>query len=61
MVEGADLATSQKEIRPGGSIEGAQTTVSISDMNKPLEIELDESFSFNSEPIITGIVLSDLD
>lgn len=61
MVEGADLATSQKEIRPGGSIEGAQTTVSISDMNKPLEIELDESFSFNSEPIITEIDLSDLD
>lgn len=61
MVEGADLASSQKDVRPGGSIEGAQTTVSISDMNKPLEIELDELFSFDSEPIITEIDLSDLD
>lgn len=61
MVEGADLGTGQKDIRPGGSIEGAQTTVGISDINKPLELELDELFSFNSDPFISVIDLSKLD
>lgn len=61
MVEGADVGTGQKDVKPGGSIEGAQTTVSISDIEKPLELELDELFSFNREPFITEIDLSDLD
>lgn len=61
MVEGADIGTGQKDVRPGGTIEGAQTTVSISDITKPLELELNELFSLNSDPFIAEIDLSKLD
>lgn len=61
MVEGVDLGTGQKEVRPGGVIEGAQSTVGISDTTKPLELELEELFSFNSNPYIAEIDLSTLE
>lgn len=61
MVEGVDLGTGQKEVRPGGVIEDAQSTVGISDITKPLELELDELFSFNSNPYIAEIDLSTLE
>ncbi|WP_158241151.1 DUF5067 domain-containing protein [Planomicrobium sp. MB-3u-38] len=61
MVEGVDLGIGQKEVRPGGLIEGAQSTVGISDITKPLELELDELFSFNGTPYIAEIDLSTLE
>jgi len=61
MVEGVDLGIGQKEVRPGGVIEGAQSTVGISDTTKPLELELDELFSLNSNPYIAEIDLSTLE
>lgn len=61
MVEGVDLGIGQKEVRPGGVIKRAQSTVGISDMTKPLELELDELFSFDSQPYIATIDLSTLE
>ena len=61
MVEGVDLGIGQKEVRPGGIIEGAQAAVGISDTTKLLELELDELFSFNSNPYIAEIDLSTLE
>jgi len=61
MVEGVDLGIGQKEVRPGGVIEGAQSAVGISDTTKPLELELDELISFDSNPYITEIDLSTLE
>ena len=61
MVEGVDLGIGQKTVRPGGKIEGAQATVGISDITKTLELELDELFSFSSNPFIAEIDLSTLE
>lgn len=61
MVEGVDLGIGQKEVRPGGIIEGAQSTVGISDTTKPLELELDEVLSFDNNPYIAEIDLSILE
>ena len=61
MVEGVDLGVGQKEVRPSGVIEGAQSTVGISDTTKPLELELDELFSLDSNPYIAEIDLSTLE
>lgn len=60
MVEGVDLSIGQKEVKPGGSIQGAQDVVGISDINKPLELEIEEAFSFSSKPYTTVIDLSTL-
>lgn len=61
MVEDVDLGVGQKEVRPGGAIEGAQSTVGITDTTKPLELELDELFSLDSNPYIAEIDLSTLE
>lgn len=61
MVDGVNLETEQKKVKPGGEIEGAQTTVGISDVSKPLELELDELISFNKEPYTVELDLSELD
>lgn len=61
MVEGVDLGIGQKEVRPGGVIKSAQSTVGISDTTKPLELELDELFSLDSNPYIAEIDLSTLE
>lgn len=51
----------KKEVRPGGSIEGAQDIVGIDDLSKPLELELDELMSFESNPYLVEIDLSTLE
>lgn len=61
MVEGVDLSIGQKEVRPGGKIEGAHGVVGVSDPSKPLELELDELFSITSNPYIVEIDLSTLE
>lgn len=61
MVDGVDLGIGQKEVRPGGIIEGAQDVVGIDDMNGPLELELDELFSFEDNARISIIDLSTLE
>ena len=48
MVDGVDLEPSQKEIKPGGEID-AQTAVGIDDINLPLDLEIDLSFSFSDK------------
>ena len=58
MVDGVDLGIGQKEVKSGGKIEGAQDAIGIGDMSKPLEIELDELFSFKDNPYVTVIDLS---
>ena len=50
--EGADLGIEQKQVKPGGTVEGAQTSVGISNVTKPLELELNGLFSPNSKPFI---------
>ncbi|MEI3600179.1 MULTISPECIES: DUF5067 domain-containing protein [unclassified Oceanobacillus] len=61
MVDDVDLSIGQKEVRPGGSIEGAQDIVGIDDLSKPLELELDELMSFESNPYLVEIDLSTLE
>lgn len=41
-----------KEVKTGGKITGAETTISITNINKPLDIELDKAISFNSNTVI---------
>ena len=48
VVDGVDLGIGQKEVKSGGKITDAQTVVGIDDMDKPLELELSESLSFNN-------------
>lgn len=51
MVDGVDLGMGQKDVKPGGTITGAQGVVGIDDMNLPLEFEIEELFSFDTEPM----------
>lgn len=59
-VEGLNLEAGQREVRPGGTVEGAQNSVGIDDMSQPLELELEETFSFSGEPYTTTVDLSEL-
>jgi|SRR5690625_610973 len=61
MVDGVDLSIGQKEVRPGGEIEGAQDVVGIDDISKTLELELDELISFDDNPYLVEIDLSTLE
>ena len=46
MVDGVNFSLGRKEIKPGGEID-AQTVVGIDDLNIPLDLEIDLSFSFS--------------
>jgi len=59
-VEGVNLEAGQKEVRQGGKIEGAQNSVGIDDMSQPLDLELEETFSFSGNTYSTTINLSEL-
>lgn len=61
MVEGVDLESSQKEVKPEGKIEGAHDAVGINDMTQPLELELEELFSFDDDVYSITIDLSELE
>lgn len=43
-----DLEKKLKEAKPGASITGVEDGIGIADMSKPLVIELEDSFSFDS-------------
>lgn len=60
MVEGVDLGIGQKETKPGGIITGAQDVIGIDDTTLPLELELEETFSFTSKVYSMIIDLSTL-
>lgn len=51
MIDGVDLGIGQKEVKPGGTITGAQGYLGIDDLNVPLEFEIEELFSFEGEPL----------
>lgn len=59
-VDGVDLGKGQKEVKSGGKISGAHTTVGIEDMSKPLLLEIDELITFNKEPYYMEIDLNEL-
>lgn len=61
MVEGVDLGVGQSEVRPSGVIEGATDQVAIDDLSVPLELELDELFSFDNNARIVVLDLSNLE
>lgn len=60
MVDGVNLENSQKEIKPGGEI-NAQTAVGFNDINKPLELEIEEIFSLNDALFTTVLDLNNLE
>lgn len=47
--ETMDMINSKVVLQPGEEIENAQITVTIDDMSLPLELEVDEAFSFTNE------------
>ena len=57
MANDVDLGIGQKEVRKGGKVT-AEGVVDIDDMNKPLELELTESFSFSDDSY--ELVIEDL-
>lgn len=59
-VDGVDLGKGQKEVKSGGKISGAHTTVGIEDMSKPLLLEIDELITFNKDPYYMEIDLNEL-
>lgn len=59
-VDDVDLGVGQKEVKPGASIENCFATVGITDLSKPLELELDELITLSSDPYKTTIDLSTL-
>lgn len=60
MVDGVDLGIGQKEIKPGAKITDAQAVVGITDLSKPLLLEVDELISFTSKPYSLEVDLSKL-
>lgn len=46
-----DLSISQREVKPGSAVTGVQDAVGITDMSKPLVIELEEAFSFETRTL----------
>lgn len=62
VVMDSNIGEGQKEVKEGGKISGAETIVGITDINKPLVLELDEIFSFSKAKLIeTTIDLSELE
>lgn len=62
VVMDSNIGEGQREVKAGGKISGAETIVGISDINKPLDIELDEWLSFSKAKLIeTTINLSELE
>lgn len=59
-VDGVDLGKGQKEVKSGGKISGAHTTVGIEDMSKPLLLEIDKLITFNKDPYYMEIDLNEL-
>ena len=53
-----DLGKGQKEVKSGGKIIDAQEPVGIDDIDKPIDIELNESFSFDENTYT--LVIKDL-
>lgn len=49
LVEDIDLEKGQKDVKPGGKIENAQTSIGIDSMEAPLEIELTRLLSFDDD------------
>lgn len=60
MVDGVDLGIGQSEVKPGAQITGAQDIVAIEDLSKPLVLEVEEMFSFDSEVHSTILDLTTL-
>lgn len=52
-VEGGNYEQGQKEVKPGGSIEGAEEFMGIDDLSKPYILEVEEAFSFSNEDPFT--------
>lgn len=52
-VEGGNYEQAQKEVKPGGSIEGAEEFMGIDDLSKPYILEVEEAFSFSNEDPFT--------
>lgn len=48
-VEDVDMEKGQKDVKPGGKIEGAQTTIGIEKMDQPLELELTRLLAVDKE------------
>ena len=51
VLDGVDYAKGQEEVGPGEKIEGVETVVEIADMNKPMELVLEEFGSIDSTPL----------
>lgn len=60
MVDGVDLGIGQKEVRPGSTLEGAQDIIGVDDLSKPIELEIDELMTFDSNPYTAILDLSTL-
>ena len=60
LLKDVDLGKGQKEVKPGGKIQGAHTVVGIDSLDKPLTLELDEIISFDSKPLTVELNLSDI-
>lgn len=58
--EEVDLSIGQRDVRPGGSIQAAEGEVGVEDVNSPLELELQEAFSWSDEAYSTVIDLNEL-
>ncbi|WP_304264496.1 DUF5067 domain-containing protein [Kallipyga massiliensis] len=48
VMEGLDLGIGQKSVKAGATITDAEGAVGITDMDKPIELELEELFSLDS-------------
>lgn len=60
IIESVDYGIGQKDVKAGAELKDIQAAVSISDMSKPLELELDELITFTSNPYTATIDLSTL-
>ena len=56
VIEGVDLSIGQKEVKQGGAITDADGIVGITSMDKPIELELSESFSLKHDTVYTYII-----
>lgn len=57
--ETVDYGSGQVEVRPEGRVEGAQGAVGLTSVDEPVELELTELFSFDSNAYTTTINPSD--
>lgn len=59
LVKGVELGTGQKEVKPGGEVKGAHTVIGITSLDKPLKLEVEETFSFKDEKFEAELNLGD--